>query len=133
MTSNFAYNKRKLYMCLQNQLQIDKFHWYYLKKIIFVFSEGAGEASADVPGEEEEDVADKISTLAINEKSLKKIGEVVNGEINKENEDVEGETNQKPKSKRKRGKGGKCKQTDPPTIPVSTLFRDGIYNFKIKM
>ncbi|XP_075235418.1 methionine aminopeptidase 2-like isoform X2 [Lycorma delicatula] len=88
---------------------------------------GAGEASADVPGEEEEDVADKISTLAINEKSLKKIGEVVNGEINKENEDVEGETNQKPKSKRKRGKGGKCKQTDPPTIPVSTLFRDGVY------
>ena len=72
---------------------------------IILFFSGAGEASADVPGEDEyeaNDPADEVADMDLNEK-----------------EDV--------KKKRRRNRGKSKKQTDPPTIPVSSLFSDGLY------
>uniref|UniRef100_A0A069DUM3 Methionine aminopeptidase 2 n=1 Tax=Panstrongylus megistus TaxID=65343 RepID=A0A069DUM3_9HEMI len=71
---------------------------------------GAGEASADVPEDNEDTITDGITKLELNVKD-------------DEGKEEEG------KKKRKRNRGGKKKQTDPPTIPVSTLFSDG--NFPV--
>ncbi|RZF32004.1 hypothetical protein LSTR_LSTR007082 [Laodelphax striatellus] len=81
---------------------------------------GAGEASADVPCEGENDVTEAVADLKI-EISCEKNGGGEGG----------GETDAKKKSKRRRGgaKGGKSSgaagQTDPPTIAVSELFTGG--------
>lgn len=80
---------------------------------------GAGEASADVPGGgESDDVAEETRKRVENAK--------INGEEN--DLDEGGEDAKKKRKKRKgRGKGNQKPQTDPPTIPVSELFPDGVF------
>lgn len=70
----------------------------------------AGGASADVPSEggDAENLSNAIEQIEINGTT------------------GENEETQKKKRNRKKGKGVK-KQTDPPTIPVSELFSDGVY------
>lgn len=86
---------------------------------------GAGEASADVPG----DGGEAVENLANNVNDLE-----ING-----NEDETGNTEEgrntdakKKRKKRARGKGVKqtdlpteIQQTNPPSVPISELFPDG--------
>lgn len=99
------------------------------------FVQGAGEASADVPGEggdsgeTEENLTGNLNNLELNGN-----GEAENTE--------DGGTSDAKKKRRKRGKGGKgskqtdsptvpngSKQTDPPTVPIAQLFPDGEFWF----
>jgi len=74
---------------------------------------GAGEASADVPGDNDAPV-EEMEELAVDDKKEE------GGEATK-------------KKKRNRGKGGAKKQTDPPSIPITTLFPDGKYPVGLEM
>ncbi|KAF6198466.1 hypothetical protein GE061_008214 [Apolygus lucorum] len=81
---------------------------------------GAGEASADVPGDPENDIADDVGKLKVTD----------GGEGG-------GEEETKKKRKRNRGKnkgqGGGKGQTNPPTIPICDLFPDGNFPVGLEM
>lgn len=84
---------------------------------------GAGEDSADVPGEGGEvleSLADGVKDLELNGKD----------EDDKNIEDGANADAKKKRRKRNRGKGNASKQTDPPSVPISQLFPDGKLNIK---
>lgn len=82
---------------------------------------GAGEDSADVPGEGGEvleSLGDGVKDLELNGKD----------EDDKNIEDGANADAKKKRRKRNRGKGNASKQTDPPSVPISQLFPDGKLN-----